>query len=291
MRDIGRCRGIWHGALAGLVGEQAALDARDDGRTEAAANGCLRREGIVEDQGEHGGDLIDVDHDDGEGRQEVDASHDGHEELGELRDARHAAKDDEGGQYAEEGSGVDRLDAEGRLSRKRNRVGLHGYVDEAKRHRDQEGEELGHTGLMQGVLDVVGRAAVELAVAARQLVDLGECALDEACRAAEEGDGPHPEDGAGAARDDGNRDARDVADADARGRADAEGLEGAYRIALCLFADAFRQQAQHLGQHAQLHEMRGEREVDAAADEHDDEHVRPQHVVDGRDHRIHCIHR
>ena len=80
---------------------------------------------------------------------------------------------------------------------------------------------------------------------------------------------------AGAARDDGNRDARDVADADARGRADAEGLEGAYRIALCLFADAFRQQAQHLGQHAQLHEMRGEREVDAAADEHDDEHVRP----------------
>ena len=69
------------------------------------------------------------------------------------------------------------------------------------------------TPLVQGVLDVVGRAAVELAVAARQLVDLGERALDEACRAAEEGDGPHPEDGAGAARDDGNRDACDVADA------------------------------------------------------------------------------
>ena len=90
----------------------------------------------MEDQGEHGGDLIDVDHDDGEGRQEVDAGHDGHEELGELRDTRHAAEDDEGGQHAEEGSGVDRLDAEGRLCRQRNRVGLHGYVDEAERHRD-----------------------------------------------------------------------------------------------------------------------------------------------------------
>ena len=239
--DIGRRCGIRHGAFTGLVGEQAALDAGDDSCAESAADSRLRREGIVEDQGEHRRDFIDVEQDDGKGRQEVDASHDGHEEFRELRDARHAAEDDERRQHAEEGSGIDRGNAEGRLGGQRNRVGLYGYVDETERHRDQEGEELGYAGLAQRILDVVGWAAVELAVAARQLVDLGERTLDEARRTAEEGDGPHPEDGAGAARDDGNRDACDVADADARSRADAEGLEGAYRIAFRLVADALRQ--------------------------------------------------
>ena len=137
---------------------------------------------------------------------------------------------------------------------------------------------------MQGVLDVVRRAAVKLALAARQLVDLRERAFDKARRAAEECNRPHPEDGARAARDDGDGHARDVADANTRSRRDAEGLERADSLFARPFrADAFRQHAQHLGEHAELDEFRREREPDAAADEHDDEHVRPENVVDGID--------
>ena len=60
MRDRRRRSSVRHGAFTGLVREEAALDARDHRRAQAAANGSLRGERIVEDQGEHRRHLAEV---------------------------------------------------------------------------------------------------------------------------------------------------------------------------------------------------------------------------------------
>ena len=131
---------------------------------------------------------------------------------------------------------------------------------------------------------------MEFPVAARQLVDLRERALDEAGGAADEGDEPHPEDRAGPTRDDCDGDARDVADAHARGGAHAERLERADGMSLGLLADALREEPQHLWQHPDLDKARGKGEIEPARDEDDDEYIRPENVIDGIDRRIHTIH-
>ena len=276
-----RCgsRSIRHAAFTGLVGEEAALDACEDGGSDTAADSGLRRERVMEDEREHGRDLVDAGDEYNEGGQQVDASHDGNQELGYLGDARHAAEDDEGCEHAEHECGGHMIEAEGRFNGQGNSVCLYRVVDEAEGDGDEQCEELGDAGLFQGVLDIVGRAAVEGSVTARQLVDLCQGALDEAGRAADEGDDPHPEDGAGAARDDGNRHAGNIADADAGGRAYAKGLKGADLFVRGLAADAFREQAQHFRQHTHLYELRAQREPDADADEYNDEDIRPKNSV------------
>ena len=57
MADIRRCGSVRDRAFAGLIREEAALHTREDGGAEAAANRSLRREGIVEDERKHRGNL------------------------------------------------------------------------------------------------------------------------------------------------------------------------------------------------------------------------------------------
>lgn len=280
MGDIGRSGSVRYRTFTGLIGEQAALDTCEDGRAEAATDGSLRGEGIVENQGEHIRHHADVDDDDSDGRQDVETSHDRYEELGEFRDTRDAAENDKGCEHAEDGGRDDRLDAKGALDRQSNRVGLYRVVDKAEGHGNQDGEELGYARLLERILDVVSRAAVEGVVAPGQLIDLGQRAFDEARGTADEGDDPHPEDGTRTAGNDCDSHTSNVADTDTRRCADAEGLEGADGFAFRLLADPFRQQADHLRQHAQLDKFRREREPKAAADEDGNEHIRPEDVVD-----------
>ena len=129
-------------------------------------------------------------------------------------------------------------------------------------------------------------------VSTRNLVDLGERALDKARRRPDEGDDPHPEDSPRTARDDRDGNARNVADADARGRAHAERLKRGDRLASARTpSEIAREQAHHLGQRAQLDEPRRQREPESGADEHDDDDISPQEVVDRANKRIEEVHK
>ena len=139
---------------------------------------------------------------------------------------------------------------------------------------------------MQGILDVVSRAAMEGAVRTLDLVDLCQGALHKTRGTADEGNDPHPEYGAGTAGNDGDGHTGDIADTDAGSRADTECLEGADRASLCLCADAFCQETHHFRQHPELHEFRGQGEVNAAAYEDHNEHIGPQQGVDTVHHRV-----
>ena len=234
----------------------------------------------MDNQCEHIRHHADVEDDDGNGRQDVEASHDWYEEFRELSDTRNAAEDDECRQNAENCCRDNWLNTKCTFDGKSNRVGLYRVVDKAERNGNQNGKELGNARLLECILDVVGRAAVEGVIAARQFVDLSERALDKTGSAADKGDDPHPEDGTRAAGNDCDSHTSNVADTDTGRCADAEGLERAYGLALGLLADAFRQQADHLGQHAQLDEFCRQREPETAADENRNEYIRPKDVVD-----------
>ena len=232
------------------------------------------------DQGKHTRNFIEVEEDNGNGRQDVEAGHDGNQELREFGDAGHAAEDDKCREDTENDGRAELRDAEGILHGQRDGVGLYGVIDKTVGNGDEDSEELSDARLLEGILDVVSRAAMEGVVATRQFVNLGQGALDEACRTADESDDPHPEYGTRAAGNDCDSHTSNVADTDTGRCADAEGLEGADGFALRFFADTIGQQANHFWQHAQLDELCREREPKAAADEYGNEHVRPEDVVD-----------
>lgn len=238
------------------------------------------------DQSKHARNFIEVEENNDNGRQDVEAGHDGNQELREFCDTGHAAEDDKCGKDTEDDGRANLRDAESVLDRKRDGVGLYGVVDKTVGDGDENRKELSDTRLLEGILDVVSWAAVEGVVATRQLVNLGQCAFDEACRTADESDDPHPEYGTRAAGNDCDSHTSNVADTDTGRCADAEGLEGADGFALRFFADTIGQQANHFRQHAQLDELCRQREPKAAADEYGNEHIRPEDVVDLIDNSI-----
>ncbi len=54
-------------------------------------------------------------------------------------------------------------------------------------------------------------------------------------------------------------------------------------MVLRFLTDALREETQHLRQHAQLYEAGGEREIEPAPDEHDNEYIGPEDIVYGID--------
>ena len=75
------CGGTGGRAGAGLVGEEAPLDAVHHHCTEAAAHSLPQAEGLREDAGKNAGQLGQVGEDDPEGHDEVAARHDGDDDV------------------------------------------------------------------------------------------------------------------------------------------------------------------------------------------------------------------
>ena len=135
---------------------------------------------------------------------------------------------------------------------------------------EHRGEKRGKPVLLEGHLDVVGRATVGV-VGPLLLVDLRERRLDEGGCATKGRDDPHPEHGAGAAERHGRGHTGNVADAHARGRGDHQSAERGHLAFLVgrLSHDADRFLKQPKGQRTRAHE-----EVQADADQKGDQQVR-----------------
>ena len=276
MADICSSGSIRHGTFTSFVGEQAAFHTRENGRTKTTAYSSLRGERIMENQGEHGRNFVDIHDGDDDGYENVKTGHNGHEEFRNLRNALYAAADDQAGEEGQYASRYILGNIEGSSSGQGNGVGLHGVIDKTKGHGQEYGKELGYTGLMQGVFDIVCRATMEGTIGTLNLVNLCQGALHKTRGTADKGDNPHPEYRAGAAGDNGNGHAGDIAHTHAGSRADTECLKGADGTALGFCPNPFGQKPQHFRQHPQLDKFRRQGEVDAAAYENDDEHIRPE---------------
>ena len=246
----------------------------------------------MQDERKHPRHLIDVHDDNHQRNEEIEPCHERHEQCGKVRNAVNPAEDNGAREDGEDAAHHPGINAERLLHRKRDRICLNGYVDQAEGDGDEHSKELCDGRLATRILDIVRGTAVKEPVAARDLVDLGERALDKSRRRANEGDDPHPEYGAGTARNDGDGNTCDVADADARGRTDAKSLERRDRLASArTAAELPREEANHLGQSTQLNQPGGKCEPEPRADEHNDDDISPQEVVDRTDKRIEKIHR
>src|SRR3990167_2689128 len=188
--DLGNGGDVRRTAQTRFVGEQAALDAHDDGRADAA----------------------------GKGR---------YQPVGELGDALDAAEDDQAHYHGQNRAADKGRQAEGVMHRAGHGVGLHGVEAEAEGHQQQDRHDDAQPALTEAVLDVEGRAATVGAVCFAALVQLGQGALEVAGGHADQRHNPHPEDRAGAAEHDRHRDTGDIAGTDATGYGKHQRLERA----------------------------------------------------------------
>ena len=79
VRDACACTRVRGGTHTSFVGVEAALDAVHDAASGKSAESCVKRECVLENRAEHGGNIRDVVYDDAEGNQNIDSSHEGNE--------------------------------------------------------------------------------------------------------------------------------------------------------------------------------------------------------------------
>ena len=280
---IAVCRGgrAGRGAGAGLIGEQAALDAVHQHGAEAAGDHLAQAECLGKDAGKDGGQQRRVPDEEENGEEEIRARHDRHHDI-QHADSGVLAKDDHRGNGNQHDGGIQRGNGEGVFKR-----GGHGIADDladaAPADQAGNGEEHGEDGLAQlpfapalgKRMDIQRRAAAVAAVKRVVLfVKVGERRLDEGGGGADQRRHPHPEDRARAAGGDGGDDADQIAHAHARGGGDDERLNAGEGAAARL--PLFKREAQHVGQKAHGQAARADGEVYAGGNQQDDQQRQPQ---------------
>ena len=286
---VGLRVGVGRGAHTGLIGEQAALgtltDGGLDGVAEAAADDGLGLEGVLEDHGEGGGDVLDAADQNGKAAQQKDTGHDGDDLLRHSGKALHAAQKDDGADHHQHDAHDPGGDAKGGLHGGADGVGLHHAAHEAQRQNDGYGEKarqkLTEAALERGG-DVVHRAALDVAVWLHDAGLLRQRGLGVDGGHAEEGDDPHPEDGAGAAGEDRTGGTYDVAGAYLRGDGSGQGLKRGHTAFLCAAAEVqLTEKLPHaLPEAAYLHKAGADGVPQANAHQQEDENVAAEVLID-----------
>jgi len=284
--------GMGGGAHTGLIGEQAAGHAEAhgflDGHADDTAHNGLGGERTHEDGLESRQDLAGVHADGDQCAANVEHCHDGHQLLGDGSDALHAAQENEGGNGGEHQTHSQLGNTEGGVECITDGVGLDHVAHEAQGQNDGDGEEGSHEVAqlaLEGCPDVVDRAAGNGTVRANLPVLLGQNGFTiDGCHA-EEGGHPHPEHSTGAAGDQSGGAAGDVAGANLGSDGGGQGLEGAHAVlagGLALQADVAEDQTHTLTELADLDEIGADGEVDAAAQQQEQQHkvLVPQNIVD-----------
>ncbi|SST09767.1 Uncharacterised protein [Acinetobacter baumannii] len=280
VRRIGRGRGggVGRRAHACFVGEQAALEAVEDRRADAAGGGLVPAEGTLHHHRQDARQFAEVEQDDAHRQQQVGHRHEGYRQFGEARDGTQAAEDDQRGEDHHGDAADPGRHAEGALHGTGDGIGLHRVEDETEGDDQEDREQDAHPARAQALLHVVGRAATELALVVANLEQLGQGRLDEAGRHPHQGDRPHPEHRAGTAERDRYRHAGDVAGTDPRRQRGAERLErGDSRVVRLAAA---LEHAEGMTEVAELDQPQAHGEVQAATDQQPDEDLAPDKAVE-----------
>ena len=257
-----------------------------NGRAREPAGRGGRREGVGEDHADRGRNLGDVDHDDQEGRAQVEHDHRRDKLAGDVADPADSADDHDGDQGRNDDSRDPGRHREAAAEGGRHRVDLHRVADpeggDGSEDREQEPEPLPELGseLAHAVPQVVHRAAdvlpgrVDLAV--RHRAD----GLGVLRGHPEQRDQPHVEDGAGSPQRNRGRDPGDVPGANGRGQCRHQGVEG---LDLPLSSDGVlvEEQAEPVADLPPRHEDETERQQDAGDAENAQHRRAPGESVHG----------
>ena len=264
MRDRRGSTGIGGGAHAGLIGEEASLNAQHHTGSGKASEDGLEVKGICQDDSQHSGNPGDVGDDDENADQNIEAGHNRHQDRRNSADQVTCEEDDQSTDCEDntDHSGNDagckilHIDIKGRD----NIIGLQAVESEGKGGDQGNGKDDAQPARMKGTLNIVGGPSLE-GIAFFLFIDLGKCTLDEGgCRAQNRHE-PHPESCAGAAENDGGSNARHVARTYAGSGGDHQRLEGGNSlVAFFLFHHAVHSVLES----PDLYEPRADRKIDAA---------------------------
>ena len=287
--------GVGGGTHTGLVGVQATLNALHDGRgTKAhgtAEHGseikCLA-ENAAQDTGDH----IQIHHHDHQGHQDIQHTHDRDQNAGNLDDPLAAAQYTDGHQdgqdhaahyghnavlFAAQGKGAG-TGVEVIAGKAANQVVGGQHIETTGIGGDEgDGEDNAQHPALKSRLNVVGRTTIAAALRVLFLIDLGQRALYKGSRASHNGDQPHPEHGAIAADGDGIGHTYNISGTHAAGCGYHQRLKCGNRV---LIPRLFSYHANRLRQQAQLDKLAPEGEVQAYAQQHDDQQVTVHETAD-----------
>ena len=266
--------GARSGTGTGLVGEQSPLDAVHHDGAESAGGYLAKPECLGENASEDRGQEINVDDDEDDRHQQIDACHDRYHDV-QHPDGGIFAKNDDRTQDDQDDGGVQRRNMECIF-----KSGCHGVADHLAdaEPADQAGEGKQHgqwhittfftASLLKIFMNIVSRTAPPSAVErVFFFVELGESCLDKCGGRADDGSHPHPEDSAGAPGGDGGNHAHQIAHADTGRRGHDQCLENRQRAVFFIFS------ADHSGDHIfeQTHRenLRTDGEVDPCGNQQD----------------------
>ena len=277
----GGCGDHGSAALAGLVGEDAALDTHHYRGSEDAAGDGLYAEGAVDYGLKHGRDRIQMLEDDEYREYDVSERHERRNDRSYAGDALDATDDDQTQQESHSQACRQRWQAEGIGERSRHSVGLDSREQDAVADDGEYGKQYAERRLAKAVLDVAG-GATPVAGGVVELEHLREGGLHEGGRGSEESNYPHPEHGPGPAQGYGRGHTDDVSGADTSRQGDAEGLEGGDAVlAAGLVRLGLREQrTDHHSEAPYLDETRPNREIEAGTDQEHHQQGVPYDVVD-----------
>ena len=262
MRDCRGSRCVRSRALTSFVGEQSALNTLHHGRAETGASDFLNTQSVADNIANHSRHLVKVGDDYKAADKQVGHRHKWHDDLGDIGNAVHAAKDDEAGNHGDNNTdngaehGVIAVKGEGH--RICNGVGLEGVVDQTKGKGNSDGEKRAKRAPAQAAFHVVRRAAA-VSITIAHLPQLRQGGLDKCSCTTKDGDEPHPKDSTWAAHGNSHGHAGHIAGANAGGGRDGKGLESRdAAIVLVLIAalplGSLDDGAEHIRHHAHLHQ-------------------------------------
>ncbi|MNM88931.1 hypothetical protein D3C81_1011540 [compost metagenome] len=282
-----RCRRVGRRAHARFVGEQPALEAIEDRRTNAAGRSLVQAEGTLHDQRQHARQLVEIDQDDADRHQQVGHRHERHRQLGEARDRAQATEDDQCGEDHQSDAAQPGLHTERALHGAGNSIGLYRIEDEAEGQDQEQRKQHSHPARTQPLLHVIGRPATELAIFVTDLEQLRQGRLDEAGGHSHQGDHPHPEHRARPAEGDGHRDPGHIAGADPCRQRSAERLKrgnaGLVGIATAL------QHAEGMAEMEELDQTETDGEVKTATNQQPDQDLSPDQAIEKVDDQHGCF--
>ena len=282
--------GVRRTAHTSFVGVQAAFNAVHHAGTANAGQNLLEVEGIGKNFDENGGNHIQVHYNNHQGQQYVQDAHEGNQFFGDADDPFAAADDAVANQYGQDtaddpGGGylvIEAVDGEGGLQV----VGSQQVKAAGVGSNQGYSESAAQASAVQGGFNIIGRAAVAVAVFVPAFVDLRQGAFNEGSGTADDGNQPHPEHGTKAAQAQGSGNPDDVAGAHPGCGGNHQCLE---RRNGPFFFRFLHDYADALGQPAALNKTSAVSKINTGYQQNNDQNGVIQYVVQRGENLRHCL--
>ena len=233
MRNSCGCTRVRGGTHAGLVREQTALHAPNNGAHRAAHYELAQTESTLENHEQNVRNFAHIEHNHEQPQQHVQNRHERHHKLGDRRNGADTAEDNRSRQCGNEKAyhdaethilGTGNTDIQGVRTSFHDRIGLYRAENKTIGEHDKAHENQAQPACIQATLHIVGRTA-NIGILAAFFIQLTQQGFGKSGCTAHGSNDPHPEHRAGTTHCNSDRYASNIAGAHAGCRRNGERAE------------------------------------------------------------------